>query len=153
MEQPERYKPPVSTTGPEKIKNSTLRRLGGHFRDADMQLIIGWILRTGVIASMAIVAIGGIFFVYRHGHTVPDYRTFTRVPGALRNPKGVFEGVFDLRGQAIIQAGILLLIATPVIRVIFSAIGFMLERDRLYTFISLLVLLIIVVSSITGHIG
>jgi uncharacterized membrane protein len=123
------------------------------FRDTDMQLIIGWILRIGVIASMLIVVIGGVFFVYRHGHSIPDYRTFRKVPGFISSPGGVLEGVINFKGQAIIQLGIMLLIATPVLRVIFSAIGFILERDRLYTFISLLVLLIIILSTISGHIG
>jgi|SRR3569833_2897111 len=123
------------------------------FKDADMQLIIGWILRGGVIASMVIVVIGGILFVYLHGHSIPDYRTFHKVPDFIGSPKGVLEGVLNFKGQAIIQLGILLLIATPVLRVIFSAIGFILERDLLYTFISLLVLLIIIMSTISGHIG
>jgi uncharacterized membrane protein len=118
-----------------------------------MQLIIGWILRGGVIASMTIVTIGGIFFVYRHGHSIPDYSKFRRVPDFISSPMGVLEGVIHLKGQAIIQLGIMLLIATPVLSVVFSAIGFIFERDRLYTFISLLVLLIIIMSAITGHIG
>jgi len=123
------------------------------FKDADMQLIIGWILRIGVISSMVIVVIGGIVFVYRHGHSIPDYRTFRKVPDFISSPMGVLEGVIHWKGQAIIQLGIMLLIATPVLRVVFSAIGFMMERDRLYTFISLLVLFIIIMSAITGHIG
>lgn len=123
------------------------------FKDTDMQLIIGWILRIGVTASMAIVVVGGILFIYRHGASLPDYRTFRRVPDFISSPMGVIEGVIHFKGQAIIQLGITLLIATPVLRVIFSAIGFVLERDSLYTFISLLVLLIIIMSAITGRIG
>jgi len=123
------------------------------FKDADMQQIIGWILRIGVISSMLIVVIGGIFFVYRHGHSTPDYRTFRKVPDFISSPMGVLEGVIHFKGQAIIQLGITLLIATPVLRVIFSSIGFIIERDRLYTFISLLVLFIIIMSAVSGHIG
>ena len=119
------------------------------FKDTDMQAIIGWILRTGVIFSMGIVAIGGVLFVYRHGHSIPDYRTFKAVPYFIHN----IEDIANFKGQAIIQAGIVLLIATPIIRVAFSAIGFILEKDYLYTFITLLVLLIIVVSMLTGHAG
>ena len=125
----------------------------GKFKDTDMQFIIGWILRGGVVVSMAIVAIGGILFIYRHGHSIPDYSTFKGTPGFISSPKGVFEGVLHLKGQAIIQFGIALLIATPVLRVIFAAIGFVLEKDYLYTLISLIVLLIITVSMISGHIG
>jgi uncharacterized membrane protein len=123
------------------------------FKDTDMQVVIGWILRTGVILSMVIVVIGGVLFVYRHGNSIPDYRVFKGVPYFIQNVKGIANGVFNLKGQAIIQAGIVLLIATPVIRVAFSAIGFILEKDYLYTFITLLVLLIIIISMLTGRIG
>lgn|ERR1700761_978987 len=125
----------------------------GKFKDADMQLIIGWILRSGVAVSMVIVVIGGLFFLYRHGHSVPDFRTFKGVPDFISTPEGVFNGVIHLKGQAIIQLGIVLLIATPVLRVIFAGIGFLLEKDYLYTLISLIVLLIIIISMISGHIG
>jgi uncharacterized membrane protein len=118
-----------------------------------MQLIIGWILRGGVTVSMAVVVIGGIFFVCRHGHSIPDFRTFRGTPDFISSPRGVIAGVLHLKGQAIIQLGIALLIATPVIRVIFSAIGFILEKDHLYTLISIIVLLIIISSMITGHAG
>jgi uncharacterized membrane protein len=125
--------------------------LKGTFRDADMQVIIGWILRIGVIASMAIVIFGGVLFVYRHGHSIPNYNTFKGVPYFIHNTGGIFEGILNFKGQAIIQGGIILLIATPVIRVAFSAIGFILEKDYLYTFITVLVLLIILISMLTGQ--
>ncbi len=136
----------------EKFKPTAPAKSGG-FKDVDMQAIIGWILRTGVIFSMAIVVIGGILFVYRHGHSIPDYHVFKSVPYFIHNIDGIADGVFHLKGQAIIQAGIVLLIATPIIRVAFSAIGFILEKDYLYTFITLLVLLIIVISMLTGRAG
>ena len=44
------------------------------------------------------------------------------------------------------QVGLLLLIATPVVRVAVSAFGFMLERDRIYVAITLAVLLILLAS-------
>lgn len=118
-----------------------------------MQVIIGWILRAGVIISMLIVFIGGIFFLYRHGQSIPDYSKFTGVPGFIRNINGIIDGIIHLRGQAIIQFGIVLLIATPIIRVAFSAIGFILEKDYLYTAITLVVLLIILSSMLTGYAG
>jgi len=118
-----------------------------------MQAIIGWILRGGVAVSMAVVAIGGIFFIYRHGHSIPDFGTFKGTPDFISTPKSVFVNAFQLKGQAIIQLGIALLIATPILRVVFAAIGFILEKDHLYTMISIIVLLIIVVSMITGRIG
>ena len=123
------------------------------FKDRDMQVIIGWVLRLGVIVSISIVFIGGVIYLWRHGHEVADHRQFKGVPEFVSTVGGVFHGVFTIRGRAIIQLGIALLIATPILRVIFSAIGFVLEKDKMYVFISLLVLAIIFASMLTGHAG
>lgn len=123
------------------------------FKDTDMQIVIGWILRVGVLLSMSIIFIGGIIYLYRHGQVTADYHTFKSVPDFVHNWPGIFNGIITFRGRAIIQAGIILLIATPIIRVVFSAIGFVLEKDYLYTGITLLVLLIILTSMLSGHAG
>lgn len=44
--------------------------------------------------------------------------------------------MLNFDGAAIIQLGVIVLIATPVIRVAFSAISFLIERDYLYVFIT-----------------
>jgi uncharacterized membrane protein len=122
-------------------------------KDRDIQLLIGQVLRAGTVLSVAIVVFGGILYLYRHGHTVANYRTFIGIPDFVQHFPGIFYHAFDLKGQAIIQIGIILLIATPIMRVICSAIGFLLEKDYLYTGISILVLAIIFISMISGHIG
>jgi len=121
--------------------------------DTDIQHIIGWILRLGVMLSMLIVFIGGCFYIYRHSTESVHYSKFVGVPEFVHTAGGIWHGILTLRGRAIIQAGIILLIATPVIRIIFSAIGFVLEKDWLYTGITLLVLAIIVISALSGHAG
>lgn len=123
------------------------------FKDTDMQAVIGWILRAGVLVSMSVIFIGGVIYLYRHGQAHVDYSKFVGVPDLVSNPGAIIHGVFTLRGRAIIQTGIILLIATPVIRVIFSAIGFIMEKDYLYTAITILVLFIILASMISGHAG
>jgi uncharacterized membrane protein len=122
------------------------------FKDTDMQAVIGWVLRIGVIVSIGIVFIGGLVYLYRHGTEAPDHSKFVGIPDFTKLD-GIVQGIIDFRGRSIIQLGIILLIATPILRIIFSAIGFVLEKDKLYVFISLLVLLIIFFSSISGHIG
>jgi uncharacterized membrane protein len=122
------------------------------FRDTDMQAVIGWVLRLGVIASISIVIFGGLVYLFRHGEEAPNHSKFTKLPDFVQL-NGIVKGIFDFHGRSIIQAGIILLIATPIVRVIFSAISFVLEKDRLYILISLLVLLIIFMSSISGHIS
>lgn len=147
MESKETYNSPIP------LETDQQRGRSGSLKDKDMQAIIGWILRGGVAVSMVLVFIGGVFFVYRHGNSIPDYRTFKGVPDFVHSFGGILNGVITFKGQAIIQLGIILLIATPVIRVAFSAVGFLLERDYLYTFITLIVLLIILASMISGHAG
>jgi uncharacterized membrane protein len=121
--------------------------------DKDMQLVIGWILRAGVILSMSVVFIGGVLYLFRHSHSVPDYRTFNGVPVFIDGSQKILDGIVNFKGQAIIQAGIILLIATPILRVVFSAITFLIEKDYLYTCITLVVLIIIFFSLVSGHIG
>jgi len=125
----------------------------GKFKDKDMQVIIGWILRAGVVLSMGFVFIGGLLYLYRHGHSIPDYQVFKGVPYFIRSNEGIIQGILNGKGQAIIQAGIILLIATPVIRVAFSAVGFIIEKDYLYTVITLVVLLILIGSMVYGKVG
>ncbi len=123
------------------------------FKDTDMQVVIGWVLRLGVFISMTVVFFGGIIYLYRHGHSMADHHVFKGIPVFLQSADGIVNGIITLRGQAIIQAGIILLIATPIVRVIFSAIGFVVEKDYLYIGITLLVLLIIFISMLSGHAG
>ena len=123
------------------------------FKDKDMQAIIGWVLRAGVFISMLVVFIGGVIYLYRHGHTIANYHKFKGIPDFVHSASGIINGVIHLRGRAIIQAGIVLLIATPIVRVVFSAVGFIIEKDYLYTGITFIVLLIIVISAFSGHAG
>ena len=53
-----------------------------------------------------------------------------------------------LQSDAMIQLGLLLLIATPVFRVALAAVGFYLEGDRLYVGVSVIVLTILLLSLI-----
>ncbi len=123
------------------------------FKDRDMQSVIGWVLRIGVYLSIGFVVFGGIFYLYRHGHSIANHSAFKGVPDFISTGSGIIQGVITFKGQAIIQAGIILLIATPIIRVACSAVGFILEKDYLYTCITLLVLLIIFISLFSGHVG
>jgi uncharacterized membrane protein len=121
-------------------------------KDITIREAIGWVLRAGVLLSVAIVLFGGAIYIYRNGNAVADYHTFKGIPTFVQLD-GIIKGIFNFRGRAIIQAGIVLLIATPVIRIIFSAVGFILEKDYLYSFITFLVLAILTVSMLSGQAG
>ena len=123
------------------------------FKDTDMQLLLGRVLRAGTVISISIVFFGGMIYLYRHGHTIANYKTFTGIPDFVQHFQGLVYGALHVKGQAIIQIGIILLIATPILRVICSAIGFVLEKDYMYVGISILVLFIIFMSMVGGHAG
>jgi uncharacterized membrane protein len=64
---------------------------------------------------------------------------------------GILLGLKNaLLGSELVRVGLLLLIATPVSRIIALFITFVLDRDKKYALISFTVLLIVVLSSLYG---
>ncbi len=116
--------------------------------DKRMEVLIGNLLRGGVVLSAIVVSCGAAVYLVRHGHSPVSYRTFQSEPSNLRTVSGIFREAFALRGRGIIQLGLLLLIATPVARVAFSIFGFAEEHDRLYVIVASIVLLILAYSLI-----
>jgi len=108
--------------------------------DRRLEIVVGNILRFGVIAAAAVVAIGGILYLARHGGESVSLGLFRGEPEDFRTLAGIIRSALSLRGRGIIQLGLLVLIATPVARVAFAVVGFALERDRLYVVVALLVL-------------
>ncbi|HTR38051.1 MAG TPA: DUF1634 domain-containing protein [Bryobacteraceae bacterium] len=109
------------------------------------------LLRAGVILAAALVGFGGIFYLARHGQDAGAYRTFRGEPADFRTLSGVFRDAIALHGRGIIQLGLLLLIATPVARVAFSAYGFARLRDGKYVVITLIVLGLLLFSLFGTH--
>jgi uncharacterized membrane protein len=59
--------------------------------------------------------------------------------------------MLDLRRRGTIQFGLLLLLATPIARVVFSVFAFAQQRDRAYVLITLFVLMVLLYSLIGKH--
>jgi uncharacterized membrane protein len=123
------------------------------WRDRRIEIILGNLLRTGVLISAAVVLLGASIYLSRHAHERADYHVFRGEPSEYRTIRGVIQGVINVRGQGIIQLGLLLLIATPIARVALSVVGFAIERDRLYVAFTLLVLAILLYSFLGSGIG
>jgi uncharacterized membrane protein len=117
-----------------------------NYSDRDIETAMGNLLRLGVLLSACIVFAGGIVYMARHGQEEPAFRSFSGEPKQFTNLKMIFEYAFKGSGRAIIQVGVLVLIATPIARIIFSIIGFIKEKDILYTGITLFVLGVIIAS-------
>jgi len=122
---------------------------GRAWTDKRMELIIGDLLRAGVVLAAAVVVAGAILYLVRHGHSLPHYRVFREEPSDLRSVSGIVADALALRGRGVIQLGLLLLIATPVARVAFSVVAFALHRDHLYVVVTLIVLGVLIFS-LTG---
>ena len=111
-----------------------------------MDEIMGRLLRTGVILAAAFVVAGGVVFLVRHPEPVTNYRVFQGEPEELRTVSGIFHEALALHGRGLIQLGLLILIATPIARVMFSAVAFGMEGDRMYVGFTLLVLTVLLYS-------
>lgn len=108
------------------------------------------LLRSGVSLAAAVVLAGAAVYLFRYGMTSPDYRVFRGEPSDLRSIRGIVSDAVTFHGRGIIQFGLLLLVATPVTRVAFSVVMFVLEKDRLYTAITVLVLCLLIYSLLGG---
>ena len=65
------------------------------FKDSDMHLLLGRVLRAGTVISICIVFLGGIIYLYGHGHTVANYKTFVGVPGFVQHFQGLIYGAVN----------------------------------------------------------
>jgi uncharacterized membrane protein len=114
--------------------------------DSELDAKIGLLLQIGVYSSAAVILLGGILYLVRQGNETPNYSVFHGAPDRLNTLSGIAAGAVHGQALAIMQFGILMLIATPVARVIFSVFAFLAERDSLYVAISALVLAILAYS-------
>jgi uncharacterized membrane protein len=121
------------------------------FGEKDFQSIVGNLLRYGVWTSLSVAAIGGVIYLMHHGNDTVNYAEF------IENDRNIFtvisnvlSGSLEGNGASIIFLGIVLLFLTPVVRVILSLFSFLLEKDYLYTVITMIVVAIIVTSITLG---
>ncbi len=119
-------------------------------QDKNLEIIMGNLLRTGVLIAASFVLLGGILYLIHNGLLLPNYKTFKGEPSSLRNIPDIFRNLFSFNTGAIIQFGLILLIATPVARVMFSVIAFLYEKDYLYTIFTIIVLSILLYSFFAG---
>jgi uncharacterized membrane protein len=121
--------------------------------DRRLEVILGNLLRTGVLLSAAVVLAGACVYLSRHAHEAANYRVFQGEPSEFRTISGVIRSVFNGRGRGLIQLGLLLLIATPIARVAFSIVGFAMERDWMYVGFTVVVLAVLLYSLLGSGIG
>jgi uncharacterized membrane protein len=114
--------------------------------DEKLEILVGKLLQVGVLCSAAVVLLGAIIYLFRHGSSPMSLGAFHGEPADLRTIRGILRGVRTGRSRAIIQLGLLLLIATPIARVALSIFGFARERDHLYVALTSIVFVILLYS-------
>jgi uncharacterized membrane protein len=119
--------------------------------DARMEQAMSVLLRFGVVMASTLVLAGGAFYLLDHAHQPVHYGTFVAHPFSLQHRRDLLLGISRGSADAIIEVGILFLIATPVARVAFAVVAFAFERDRLYTTISVGVLAVLMYSLVFGR--
>jgi uncharacterized membrane protein len=108
----------------------------------DLEIPISRLLRTGSGISLVLVILGfgiSLFQLPRAGNAP-----------AISHLGQIFSGLARGDGQAIIMLGLLVLVATPVLRVTLSCLLFLRDRDRRYALITFLVLLLLLTSFLIG---
>ncbi|HET7104922.1 MAG TPA: DUF1634 domain-containing protein [Terracidiphilus sp.] len=118
--------------------------------DKRLQSFIGNLLRAGVLLAAAIVFAGAVLYLFQHHADKVAYENFHAESPSLSTLAGIVNSAFHLDSAGLMQFGLLLLIATPVARVVLAAVGFYLERDYLYVTVSLIVLGILLFSMLNA---
>ncbi|WP_334333551.1 MULTISPECIES: DUF1634 domain-containing protein [unclassified Companilactobacillus] len=114
-----------------------------HEETKKVELIIGKILRIGVITSAIVILIGmGLYFMSGSGYNPGDYPT---------RFSAIFAGLAAGKSYAVIMLGVFLLILTPVLRVVVSIYAFYKEHDKLYVIITTIVLIILMFAMFMGY--
>jgi uncharacterized membrane protein len=123
-------------------------------RVRQVEIFISVLLRVGVLVSLTVIVAGTIFTFIHHRDYLSSRTAMPDVTGdAARFPHTVGEvidGVHHLQGRAIVLLGLLMLIATPVMRVAASIFAFVYEHDYIYVTITAIVLTLLLLSFVLG---
>ena len=118
------------------------------------ELLVSYLLRLGVGLSFLLILCGTAVSFFHH----PDYLRSRQALERLTEPghalphtwSSVASGLAGCRGESIVAAGLIVLIATPMFRVAVMALAFYFEGDRLFAFIGTIVLCLLLISIVLG---
>jgi len=121
-----------------------------------VEALISTLLRGGVIASLLVISFGVTLSLRHH----PDYFNSPQMLKGITTPgrtvphnlHEVWTGITEPKGEALIAAGLLLLIATPVLRVGVSIFIFLFEKDWPFVITTAFVLAMLILSFFLGRV-
>ncbi|MGO8949388.1 MAG: DUF1634 domain-containing protein [Ktedonobacterales bacterium] len=107
------------------------------------EVMISRVLRAGVLVSAGIICLGLIEFLF-------SPRSQARAQHVPVSFSAIWIGILHADPLAIILLGLVVLLATPVLRVAVSIVSFAMDHDRLYVGVTALVLAILMLSFLSG---
>lgn len=111
-----------------------------------IELLIGQMLRIGLLLSVLIVLVGGVMYLIQNGHELIHYQAFHEEPDGFYTMSGILKSALTFSAVGIIQFGLLVLVLTQVLRVAMTIWLFIQERDVIFTGISFAILAVLVYS-------
>lgn len=114
--------------------------------EEEIDVRMGRLLQWGVVIASVVMAAGATIFLIRTGASAENYRTFHPGNPELEHWRGILSLARRGDGRGVMQLAVLLMVATPVARVLFAVYAFLRIRDWLYMAISVLVLGILIFS-------
>ncbi|MEH1925547.1 DUF1634 domain-containing protein [Nostoc sp.] len=118
------------------VNNNIIKTLS----EQQLEYLLSNLMKYGVLIASAVVLLGGILYLIHHGAEPAEYHFFRGEPSEFCSPIGVVKAVLSGSDRSIIQLGLLLLIATPILRVFISLLTFLLQREFIYVIVTLLVM-------------
>jgi len=120
-------------------------------RTSSARAAMALLLRLGVVTSAVIVMGGGAAFLATHGTDTAHFGVFQGEPSDLRGVSAIATGAADAEPRSVIMLGLLILIATPILRVAFSVAIFVFERDTPFVVVTLIVLAVLLFGLLGQH--
>ena len=111
-----------------------------------LRLLLARIMLWGVYLAAVVMIAGGVVFLAHHAGQPPGDRKFSGEPSDLRHPVTIIRTALEGNDDCLIQAGVLLLLFNPLVRVALAAWGYAAARDRLYAGVSGIVLAVLLIS-------
>lgn len=119
--------------------------------ERELDLVVGRLLQIGVLLAAVVVCVGLPMYLATHANAVADFHVFQRQPEQLRHVGSILAGALRLDAGSMVQLGVLLLVLTPVARVLFTFVAFALHRDRAFVLLSGIVLALLLFGLISGR--
>lgn len=109
------------------------------------EILIGRVLRLGVLIATAIVLLGGGLFLIQHGSEIHINPIFVNTHPVF-SFDAIFDGILKFESRSLILLGLLVLLLTQLIRVFLTACYFTQEKEKQYFWASVFVFVALVYS-------